>query len=215
MRDRTDRPMKGIPAPMSTTITTIEPAELKQRLADDELTIIDVRTPAEFESVHIRGSYNIPLPLLSEHTRDLADRLGGRVVLVCQSGVRAGQAQDRLSLVGVATAEVLAGGMAAYESAGGAVVRGAQRWAMDRQVRMAAGSLVLASFIGSKLVHHRVGYLAGAIGAGLTYSALSNSCAMAAALSKMPWNRTKASPTAKNIIRSIPVSPQPVAASAA
>ncbi|MEG3614379.1 rhodanese-like domain-containing protein [Isoptericola haloaureus] len=197
------------------TVTTIEPGELKQRLADDELTIIDVRTPAEFESVHIRGSYNVPLPLLSEHTHDLADRLGGRVVLVCQSGVRAGQAQDRLSSVGVSSAEVLAGGISAFESAGGTVVRGAQRWAMDRQVRMVAGSLVLAGFVGSKVIHPRVGLLAGAIGAGLTYSALSNSCAMAAALSKMPWNRTEVSPTYENTIRSIPVAPQAVTARAA
>lgn len=196
---------------MSAAVTTIEPDELKQRLAYDELTIIDVRTPAEFESVHIRGSYNVPLPLLSEHTHDLAERLGGRVVLVCQSGVRAGQAEVRLSSVGLASAEVLAGGIAAFESVGGAVVRGAQRWAMDRQVRMAAGSLVLVGFLGSKLIHPRVGYLAGAIGAGLTYSALSNSCAMAAALSKMPWNRTEASPTYENSIRAIPIAPQTTA----
>lgn len=197
------------------TVTTIEPGELKQRLADDELIIIDVRTSAEFESAHIRGSYNVPLPLLSEHTHDLADRLGGRVVLVCQSGVRAGQAQDRLSAVGLSRAEVLAGGIGAYEAAGGSVVRGTQRWAMDRQVRMVAGSLVLAGFLGSKLIHPRVGYVAGAIGAGLTYSALSDSCAMAAALSKMPWNRTEVDATYENTIRSIPVAPEAVAAQVA
>lgn len=197
------------------TVTTIEPGELKQRLADDELIIIDVRTPAEFESAHIRGSYNVPLPLLSEHTHDLADRLCGRVVLVCQSGVRAGQAQDRLSAVGLSRAEVLAGGIGAYEAAGGSVVRGTQRWAMDRQVRMVAGSLVLAGFLGSKLIHPRVGYVAGAIGAGLTYSALSDSCAMAAALSKMPWNRTEVDATYENTIRSIPVAPEAVAAQVA
>ncbi len=192
-------------------VETTTPGELMQRLTDDNLTIIDVRTPAEFESLHIPGSYNVPLALLSEHTRELADRLGDGVVLVCQSGVRAGQAQHRLASVGLTGATVLAGGVSAFESAGGEVVRGAQRWAMDRQVRMAAGSLVLASFLGSKLIHPRLGLLAGAIGAGLTYSALSDSCAMAAALSRMPWNRTKASPTAESIVRSIPVAPQPVA----
>ncbi|MEU4360386.1 rhodanese-like domain-containing protein [Promicromonospora sp. NPDC023987] len=197
------------------TVTTIEPDELKQRLVDDALTIIDVRTPAEFESVHIRGSYNVPLPLLSEHTHDLADRLGGRVVLVCHSGVRAGQAQVRLSSVGLPSGEVLAGGITAFESAGGPVVRGAQRWAMDRQVRMVAGSLVLVGFLGSTLIHPRLGYLTGAIGAGLTYSALSNSCVMAAVLSRMPWNRTSASPTYERSIRFIPVTPQAVVAQTA
>ncbi len=183
-----------------------------QRHTDDDLIVAHVRTPAEFESVHIPGSYNVPLPLLSEHTRELADRLGDRVVLVCQSGVRAGQAQHRLASVGLAGATVLDGGVSAFESAGGDVVRGTQRWAMDRQVRMVAGSLVLAGFLGSTLVHPRLGVLAGAVGAGLTYSALSDSCAMAAALSRMPWNRTTAGPTAESIMRSIPVAPRPVAA---
>jgi len=36
---------------------------------------------------------------------------------------------------------------------------------------------------------------AGAIGAGLTYSALSDSCAMASVLSKMPWNRVAPDPS--------------------
>jgi rhodanese-related sulfurtransferase len=196
-------------------VETITPGELKQRLTDDALTVIDVRTPAEFESIHLPGSYNVPLALLSEHTRELADRLGDRVVLVCQSGVRAGQAQHRLASVGLAGATVLAGGVSAFESAGGEVVRGAQRWAMDRQVRMVAGSLVLAGFLGSKLVHPRLGLLAAAIGAGLTYSALFDSCAMAAALSRMPWNRTKARSNAESIMRSIPVAPRPVVARSA
>ncbi len=195
---------------------TLDAAALRHLLdSPDAPRVVDVRTPAEFESAHIRGSYNVPLPLLAEHTGDLANRLGGRVVLVCQSGVRAGQAQERLTSVGVTSAEVLAGGIAAFESAGGPVVRGAQRWAMDRQVRMVAGSLVLVGFLGSKVIHPRVGYLAGAIGAGLTYSALSNSCAMAAVLAKMPWNRTQISPTYENTIRSIPVAPQNAAARAA
>ena len=81
------------------------------------------------------------------------------------------------------------------------VVRGTQRWAMDRQVRMTAGSLVLLGFIGSKLASPKLGYLSAGIGAGLVYSAASNSCAMASVLSKMPWNKAstngKANPLAQ------------------
>ena len=189
--------------------TTVAASELKERIArGDALTIIDVRSAAEFESAHIRGSYNVPLPLLSEHTSELAPRLPGDVVLVCQSGVRAADAGKRLAAVGFGDAAILSGGVSAYETAGGAVVRGVQRWAMDRQVRMTAGSLVLVGFVGSKLVSPWLGYLSAAIGAGLTYSALSNSCAMAAALSKMPWNRTASSPTLDSVIKSIPSSTQ-------
>ncbi|EIE98383.1 rhodanese-like domain-containing protein [Saccharomonospora glauca] len=185
--------------------TVIDAPTLKQRIAEgDELTIIDVRTPAEFRSTHIPGSHNIPLQLLSENTRDLAERLGGNVVLVCQSGARAAQAQQRLTAVGFDNADVLTGGVSAFESAGGDVVRSARRWAMERQVRMAAGSLVLLGFLGSRLIDPRLGYLSAAIGGGLTFSALTNSCGMAAVLAKMPWNRTAANPTLEEAVCNLP-----------
>ena len=80
----------------SPTITTLEPGTLCQWTTEHEdLVIIDVRSAVEFASLHIAGSYNVPLPLLSEHTADLAARLGERVVLVCQSGARAEQARQR------------------------------------------------------------------------------------------------------------------------
>lgn len=182
-----------------TTVTphpTLSPIELRHRLATDEqLMVVDVRTPGEFETVHIKGSYNVPLDQLTEHRQDLAERMDGHVVLVCQSGTRAGQACQRLQSVGFETADVLDGGIAAFEQAGGEVVRQGSRWAMERQVRMAAGSLVLLGTLAGQLVHRRWGLLAGAIGAGLAYSAVSDSCAMASVLSRMPWNRVDAAPS--------------------
>jgi len=191
--------------PAPTGPSTLTASELMHRIAqDDAPTNIDVRSAAEFESAHIRGSYNVPLPLLSEHSRDLAERLDGHVVLVCQSGVRAEDAHRRLASVGLGSAAILSGGISAYDAAGGAVVRGVQRWAMERQVRMTAGSLVLVGSVGGLFVAPWMGYLSAAVGAGLTYSALSNSCAMAAVLSKMPWNSTAAQPTFDSAIRTIP-----------
>ena len=118
-------------------------------MADHEdLVVLDVRSAAEFESLHIRGSYNVPLPLLAEHTAELAARLGERVVLVCQSGVRAEQARQKLAGAGITTAYVLTGGAQGFATAGGDMVRGAQRWHLERQVRMVAGSLVLTGLVG-------------------------------------------------------------------
>jgi rhodanese-related sulfurtransferase len=57
------------------------------------ITIIDVRTPAEFESAHIPGSYNVPLDLLPEHRAELRDALRAPAILVCRSGQRARQAE--------------------------------------------------------------------------------------------------------------------------
>ncbi|WP_394214090.1 rhodanese-like domain-containing protein [Brachybacterium vulturis] len=184
---------------------SIAPTELTQRLAEDpELMIIDVRTPGEFATTHIRGSYNVPLELLTEHTADLAERMGEHVVLVCQSGSRAGTACTALQRAGVDSAAVLAGGIAAFEQSGGAVVRRGTRWAMDRQVRMTAGSLVLVGTLAGQLLHPRLGLFAGAIGAGLTYSALSDSCAMASLLSKMPWNRVAPDPSLAALFEQTP-----------
>ncbi len=170
----------------------------------DDLIVVDVRSAAEFEGLHIKGSYNVPLPLLSEHADELAERLGRHVVLVCQSGVRAGQARTRLNTAGLENAVVLTGGVPAFESAGGDVVRGAQRWSLERQVRLAAGSLVLAGLVGGKLVSPKVSMVAGAIGAGLTFSAATNTCAMGNVLSKMPWNKSASEPTAQSAIQQLP-----------
>lgn len=190
----------------TTEITTITAEELQGLLAQQEAPmIIDVRTPAEFESLHIRGAYNVPLSLLAEHTREFAGRFADGVVLVCQSGARAGDACQRLSAVGLDSAQVLAGGTAAFETAGGEVVRGKNRWDMNRQVRMGAGSLVLAGFLGSRLISRPVGLLSAAVGAGLVYSAVSDSCFMAQVLAKMPWNKVESNPTLESTVRDIPV----------
>ncbi|MDV3357220.1 sulfurtransferase [Dietzia alimentaria] len=190
-----------------TTAPTLAPADLRDALdSDTPPTVIDVRSPAEYSSVHIRGSYNVPLPLLAEHGEEFASRLPGQVVLICQSGNRARQAGERLEAVGVNpdSVTVLDGGIAGYEAAGGEVLRGKGAWAMDRQVRMVAGSLVLAGVTASKVLSPKFAYLAGAIGAGLTYSAASNSCAMAAGLAKMPWNRSADEPGLGAVLDSLP-----------
>jgi rhodanese-related sulfurtransferase len=150
--------------------------------------VIDVRSPAEFETVHVHGSYNVPLPLLGEHAAQVADRIDHRTVLVCQSGVRAADAHRRLSAVGMGDLHVLEGGVPAFERSGGRVVRGRARWGLERQVRLVAGSLVTAGVLGSLWKRPAI-VLAGAVGAGLTFSALTDTCAMARALSALPYNR--------------------------
>ena len=166
----------------------------------DDLVLIDVRAAGEFETSHIRGSYHVPLPLLREHTPEFAARMGARVVLVCQSGVRAEQARQRLGTAGLNGAMVLSGGVPAYAAAGGNIVRGRSSWALERQVRMAAGSLVLAGMLAGRFISPNLRVIAGTIGAGLTYSAATNSCAMGRALSWMPWNRTVTEPTAREAL---------------
>lgn len=171
---------------------------------DPDLSVLDVRSAAEFESLHIAGSVNVPLPLLKDNADSVATRLGGRTVLVCQSGVRAEQARQRLGAAGLDTATVLTGGVPGYAAAGGKVVRGKDRWDLERQVRMVAGSMVLAGLTGGRFVSPKVRTVAGIIGAGLTFSAASNTCAMGKALSVMPWNKAAAEPTRDDVLASLP-----------
>ena len=172
------------------TTDTIDGNELRRLRSDDpDIRILDVRSGGEFETVHIPGSYNVPLDTLGEHVRDLAS-VEHPVVLVCQTGGRATQAHEKLSAAGKDVLHILEGGMASWETAGGDVVRSAnERWAMDRQVRFVAGSIAMVGIAASTFVPGAK-WIAGGVAAGLTYSAASNTCAMAAVLSKLPYNRT-------------------------
>ena len=89
---------------------------------------------------------------------------------------------------------VLTGGMNAWEQSGAPVNRREDRWDLERQVRLVAGGLVATGVLTST-VAPKAKWLAGGIGAGLLYSGLSDSCAMAKVLDKMPWNRVDSTPT--------------------
>jgi rhodanese-related sulfurtransferase len=169
----------------------------------DAVTVIDVRSLAEFEGAHIAGSYNVPLDLLGEHAAQFAARLDRHIVLVCQSGTRAAQAEQRLAAVGAENLSILTGGVPGYAAAGGAVVHGRSRWAMERQVRLVAGTLVAAS-VAVSIRYPAARYLAGAVGAGLTYAAVSDNCTMARVLSRLPYNRGTNHRTADQVMADLP-----------
>ncbi|MFF3604170.1 rhodanese-like domain-containing protein [Streptomyces sp. NPDC002463] len=177
--------MSTTPAPA----TSLTPAALHRLVQDGSAPrLLDVRTPGEFRTAHIPGSYNVPLDTLREHRAELLNHLDEDVVLVCRSGQRAGQAEKALAEAGLPNLRVLEGGIVAWEAAGAPVNRGPERWDMERQVRLVAGSIVLATGLVGVFVPgaHLIGT---AVGAGLTYAAVSNSCAMGVLLSKLPYNR--------------------------
>ena len=136
-----------------TAAAVIDPSELDAMLVTTTPPrVLDVRTPGEFESAHIAGSYNVPLDLLREHRDEIVEHLDQHVVLVCRSGQRAAQAEETLRAVGLPNVHVLDGGMAAWEGRGLAVNRGRTRWDLERQVRLVAGSIVLSSVLASTAV---------------------------------------------------------------
>jgi rhodanese-related sulfurtransferase len=150
--------------------------------------LLDVRTPGEFETAHIAGSYNVPLDLLREHRDEIVGHIDQDVVLVCRSGQRAAQAEEMLRPAGLLNVHILEGGITAWQAEGYPVNRGAQRWDLERQVRLVAGSTVLLSIIGS-IAAPKLKWLAAAMGGGLAVAALTNTCAMGSMLSRLPYNR--------------------------
>ncbi|MFJ7263626.1 rhodanese-like domain-containing protein [Streptomyces globosus] len=168
---------------------TLSPAALRQLAEEgDGPRLLDVRTPGEFRASHIPGAYNVPLDTLREHRAELLAHLDEDVVLVCRSGARAAQAEQALAEAGLPNLRVLDGGMTAWEASGAPVNRGEARWELERQVRLIAGTVVLVTGVVGLFVPgaHLIGT---AIGAGLTFAALSNTCAMGMMLAKLPYNR--------------------------
>ncbi|RIV39730.1 rhodanese-like domain-containing protein [Micromonospora radicis] len=171
------------------TAPAIDVVDARALIANNPDTlIVDVRTPGEFETAHVPGSINLPLDQVDTHLGRIVEDAGGRMLLMCQSGGRATQACTRLAAAGLTGATVINGGMNAWIAAGGPVERGRQRWGLERQVRLVAGGIVLLSIvISSWLPEAR--FVAGFIGAGLTFAALTNTCAMGMLLARLPYNR--------------------------
>ena len=164
-------------------------AELRGLLASSAPPrVIDVRTPGEFDAVHIAGAYNVPLDLLREHRDEIRAHLDEDVVLVCQSGQRAAQAEDALRSAGLSNVHLLDGGIGAWQASGFEVNRGSSRWDLQRQVRFVAGTIVALSILAS-IVVPGLKWLAFVMGAGLSITAVTNTCLMGMMLAKLPYNR--------------------------
>lgn len=173
-----------------TTAVPLDPATLATRI--HQVEVVDVRSPGEFEAVHLVGARNVPLDQLERHADELRDLVGsGReVVLLCRTQNRSRQAQARLQAVGLPALPVVTGGMQAWEAQGLPVVQDVLRWDLERQIRLVAGSLVLLSILAS-LAWPPARFLAGAVGAGLVIAAVTNTCAMGMLLSRLPYNRPR------------------------
>lgn len=174
------------------TITALTADQVRARL--DELTVVDVRTPGEYASGHLPGAHNIPFDRLDAALPALeAAAARGELLLVCASGTRSETACRRLAANGVHAA-TLSGGTTEWARLGHPTHRPAAPrapWAMERQVRLAAGSLVLAGLLaGRRLPEARL--LSAGVAGGLVLSALTDTCGMARLLARLPWNRSTA-----------------------
>jgi rhodanese-related sulfurtransferase len=157
--------------------------------ADPKLQAVDVRESAEFSADgFVQGSVLAPLSA-DVSAAGLLDAQKP-VYVLCRSGARSSKAAALLEARGFADVRVVTGGLEAWTSAGYPILRkGPGVWSLERQVRFCVALLILASFTLGRLVHPAFYVLSPLVAAGLLYSALTDSCAMAAVLAGLPWNR--------------------------
>lgn len=168
----------------------IRPPELARLLSEHpEVRLLDVRTPTEYETLHIRGAYNVPLDLLGEHGAEIRTNVAEPVVLICQSGQRARKAEEALKAAGMPNLHVLDGGVNGWVAAGNPVVRRAERLSLERQVRIAAGSLAALGGLLAVFINPLFALLPAFVGSGLVFAGVTNTCGMAMLLTRLPYNR--------------------------
>jgi rhodanese-related sulfurtransferase len=170
---------------------SISPTELGMLLgAGRTLDLVDVRTPPEFREVHLAGARNLPLdrldPKVMAQERKSKDQ---PLYIICQSGGRGRQACAMLRNAGADNVINVEGGTLACVQAGLPVIRGAKTISLERQVRIAAGTLVLLGTALGFFVRPGILLLPAFVGAGLVFAGLTDTCGMGLLLARMPWNR--------------------------
>ena len=174
---------------------SIPPAELhKVLIAQPGLALIDVRTPVEYAGVHVSQAVNIPLGSLNPGELYKAGRLAKDqpVYLLCHSGGRAQKAAEKFARRGIDDAVVVDGGLVAWGEAGLPLEHGAVKViSLERQVRIAAGSLVLAGVLLGYFVNPAFIGFSAFVGAGLVFAGITDFCGMGLLLAKLPWNKSK------------------------
>ncbi len=171
---------------------TISPQRLCDQHQQTPIELIDVRTPREFEDTHATMARNVPLDRLDPHAimSARADK-SQPLYVICKSGNRAGQACERFIAAGYTNVVNVEGGTSAWASAGLPVMRGRKAMSIDRQMRIAAGSLVLTGVALAYWIDPRFIGLSAFVGAGLVFAGVTDLCPMMNALAMMPWNQSK------------------------
>jgi rhodanese-related sulfurtransferase len=175
------------------TTPLLPPAVLRCRLEThpDGIRLLDVRTPAEFATAHIAGSDNVPVNRLAEQASAFTNS-DAPIVLVCRSGQRAEHARAILQQAGALQLTVLDGGLEAWLADGHDVVRGRARMSLERQVRIAAGAMSGLGAVLALSVSPLFAVIPALVGGGLVFAGLSDTCAMASVLSRLPYNNPAA-----------------------
>jgi rhodanese-related sulfurtransferase len=174
-------------------VTTISPQQIADLCKTGKIDLIDVRTPMEYQELHATLARNLPLDTLNPATV-MQDRNGSKdepLYVICRSGGRGRKACEKFLAAGFTNVVNIEGGTLAWAQSGLPVVRGKKIMSLERQVRIAAGSLVLLGAVLAWLVHPVFIGQSAFIGAGLVFAGVTDTCGMGMLLARMPWNQVK------------------------
>ena len=179
-------------------MSIITPQELAKLCKDGKkVDLIDVRTPVEYREVHVEIARNVPLDQLDAVALMQArnDSANEPLYFICRSGSRGQQACEKFLKAGFSNVVNIEGGTMACVEAGLPVVRGKKAISLERQVRIAAGLLILVGAVLGWFFHPAFIGLSAFVGAGLVFAGITDTCGMGMILARMPWNQVKAAPT--------------------
>ena len=174
-------------------VLTIGPRELaaKWRQNGESVELIDVRTPVEYREAHCAFARSMPLSDL-DPMAVMSARYGaadGPLYVICRSGSRGKQACEKFLAAGYTNVVNVEGGTLAWAECGLPIIRGKKAVSLERQVRIAAGTLVVLCTVLGYFVHPYLLGLSEFVGAGLVFAGVTDTCGMGLLLARMPWNR--------------------------
>lgn len=173
----------------ATRLAMMPPKDALSLLAKDpHYKLIDVRSPLEYNEVHIKGSVNIPMDMVASKLDELGKAADACIVL-CRTGTRSAMAADMLLQSGIKDVKVLDGGMTRWQKERLPVEKGVGGISIERQVRIGAGTLVLAGIALAVLVNPAFIGISIFVSCGLIYAGLTDNCMMGMLLMKLPYNK--------------------------
>lgn len=183
-----------VPAP-STPASAPEatPAQVSQWLRQGEAVLIDVREADEYAREHIAVATLLPLSRFDAAQALAKARPGQRIVMQCKSGRRSADACRLATPLAASGPQIftLAGGIEAWKKERLPVVVNTKVSGISvmRQVQLVIGVCVLGGSALAWFMDPRFVAIPAFFGAGLTFAGATGTCALAAVIGRMPWNK--------------------------
>lgn len=94
----------------------LTPVQAVQKINQEQISIVDISTAADFSKGHLAGAKHIALSRFGKSDPDIDKMKSGPILVVCKNGVTAHQAAAKLVKSGAVDVTVLKGGIAQWMS---------------------------------------------------------------------------------------------------